>query len=148
MPRPKKTNPDEPSAKATNFEAQKRVNTVYKMLLLGVSRADIIEYSINNWQISEAQTDVYIGKANELFKVQSQTVRDDEFGKAVARLQNLYEKNMKIQDYKAALATQKELSELLGLYPAKKQEHTGANGAPIKTEATIIIKTGMDLDEL
>lgn len=133
MPRPKKTN-DNPSPKATNHEAEKRVNLVYKMLLLGVSRADIIDYATNNWNIGAAMTDKYIAEANAIFKQQAEYIREDEFGKAVSRLQNLYEKNMKIQDYKAALATQKELNELLGMYPAKKLEHTGANGGAIKWE--------------
>lgn len=124
-------------AKATNFEAKKRLNTVYNMLLLGVSRADIVQYSIDNWAISEPQTDVYIAKANALFAEKAAPIRDEQFGLALERLQNLYQKNMKIQDYKAALATQKEISELLGLYPAKKQELTGANGGAIKLDATL-----------
>lgn len=135
MPRPKKTS-DSAASKATNFEAQKRVNTVYRMLLLGVSRADIVEYTEKEWQIAHSMTDEYIARANELFKAQAETVRDEQFGKAMARLQNLYEKNMKIQDYKAALATQKEINALLGLYAPTKTEHTGANGGAIETRNT------------
>jgi hypothetical protein len=138
MPRPKKTDA-KPTEKSTIFEVQKRVNTVYKMLLLGVSRADICEYALTNWNISDGQTDRYIADANDVFKTQSQYIRDDEFGKALSRLQNLYEKNMKIQDYKAALATQKEINTLIGLYPAAKHEHTGKDGAPIETRNTTVV---------
>ena len=123
--------------KATNFEAQKRLNTVYNMLLLGVSRADIIQYALENWNIGDASTDEYIAKANALFAEKSKPIRDEQFGKALERLENLYQKNMKIQDYKAALATQKEISELIGLYPPKKQEVSGANGGAIETKVIV-----------
>jgi hypothetical protein len=37
-------------------------------------------------------------------------------------------------DYSAAIRVLRDEAELQGLYPAKKLEHAGANGGPIKTQ--------------
>lgn len=49
-----------------------------------------------------------------------------------------------VSEYRATL---KDIADEVG-GRVKKQEVTGANGGAIKTEATVIIKTAMDMDEL
>jgi len=111
------------ASKSTNAVVQRRVNQVYDMLLCGASRAEIIEYSIQKeWGIVDKTIDLYIKKANLRFKEQSNVIHDEQFGLAINRLNNLYMKCMKIQDYKAALAVQKDLNALLGLYKPSKKE--------------------------
>ena len=120
--------------KATAAEITKRVNKVYQLLLDGLSRADILEYVAKKteWKVSDGSVDEYIAKATAEIKARSTIVRDEEYGKALERLRMLYSRNIMIQDFKAALAVQKEINELLGLYPAKKIEHGGKDGKPIK----------------
>ena len=55
--------------KCTKAEKSKRVVIVYDKLLSGFSRADIIQYMIENYKISESQIDKYIKEANQLISI-------------------------------------------------------------------------------
>jgi hypothetical protein len=123
-PQPKAITPR--VAKATNAEIAKRVNVIFKLLISGASRADILQYAAETakWQIEERQIDEYIARATEQIEAQAETVRTREFGRALAFLAQLKFKNMLINDFKAALATQREINELLGLYPVKQHALT------------------------
>lgn len=113
--------------KANNAESEQRVNEVYLLLLSGASRYEIVQYAAK-WDIGWRQADNYIAKANARFEESAATVRDRELGKSIQRLNKLYQSLLKIQDYKGALQTQKELNTLLGLHAPSKLEHTGPGG--------------------
>ena len=117
----------EDSQKPTNAELTKRRNAVYRLLLTGASRADIHQYAAEktDWEVHERTVDAYIAAATAKITEKADTVRDEEFGMAVERLRMLFRQNMGIQDYKAALQAQKELNELLGLYPDKAVKMSG-----------------------
>lgn len=124
--------------KSTNAIINKRVNEVYDLLLMGFSRAQIIEYGQKEdpetndakkkkqrkiaWNVTDAAIDTYIAKANEVFRQQSAVIRDEEFGKSLSRLVMLFQKCMTIQDYKTAHQVQREINLLLGLYPPKENK--------------------------
>jgi hypothetical protein len=118
--------------KATKAEVKQRTSQIIKMMTLGVSRADICQFASDNWQIDDRTTDRYIKRANDYFAETSVIDRDEQIGIAMRRYNDLYQKNMRIDDYKAALATQKELSNLLGLNAPKRTEHTGADGGAME----------------
>lgn len=115
------------AAKATNAEMQRRVNEVAKMLADGATRPEILEFASKKWNIGRASIDNLIKRANEAFEEESTFVREAEFGKALRRLNTLYAKAMKVQDYRVALSVQREIHALLALpLPEKKiLEHTG-----------------------
>lgn len=108
-------------SKATNFESKQRVNLVYKMLLGSVSRAEIIQYGTDTWGIDDRAIDNIIAKANDIFDAQSDVIREKEFTKALAQLNDLYTKSLKVQDYKTCLSVRKEMSALLGLNAPTQQ---------------------------
>lgn len=132
--------------KSTHAEIEQRVNDVYDALLLGLSRREIIQYAsvTKKWNVTPRQIDTYILSATEQLKKAGQRHRETEMGKALARLEKLYQSNLKIQDYKAALAVQQEITKLQGMYPATKVEATGANGGAILVE----ILRGVSMDDL
>jgi leucyl aminopeptidase (aminopeptidase T) len=103
-----------------------------------------VQYAADNWQIEERTTDEYIERANAYFAETSVINRDEQIGLALRRYHDLYQKNMRIDDYKAALATQKEIVNLLGLGAPKRTEVTGAAGGDL----TIILKTGQSTDDI
>lgn len=113
--------------KPTKAEIAQRVSTVYDMLLVGSTRSQIIQYVANktNWDVSNRTIDNYIQRANAKFEEDAKTHRERELGRALARLNMLYQKTLQIQDYQRCLAIQKELNALLGLYEAQKFEITG-----------------------
>jgi hypothetical protein len=49
----------------------------------------------------------------------------------IAMRENLYGRAVISGDLRTALAVLQDLDELLGLYPAKRHEHTGKGGEPI-----------------
>ena len=113
--------------KATNAELNRRINEVAKMLADGASRPEILEHASKKWNIGRASTDNLIRRANAIFEQESTFIRETEFGKALRRLNTLYAKAMKVQDFRVALAVQREIHNLLALpIPEKKiLEHTG-----------------------
>jgi arsenate reductase-like glutaredoxin family protein len=124
--------PRKDAKKSTKFEVKKRVMKVFDLLAKGVSRADIIQFAAKSeWDVSIRTVDTYIQRAHTLFSKHSQIKIDQETGLAIHQLRNLYESNMKIHDYKTALATRKELSELLGLYQPKKTQIGNLDNQPL-----------------
>lgn len=105
---------------ATKAEVIRRTNDIYKMILLGSDRAQILQYAIEKeWDVTDGMVDKYIRRARDEFIEQSTPIRAAQLGLALERANLLFQRNMKIQDYKAALAAQKEINNLIGLYPGK-----------------------------
>mgnify|MGYP000930120432 CR=1 FL=1 len=119
--------------KATAAEIEERVTVVYTLLIRGASRDEILRHGAEKWTLATRQMEDYLARATERLKALAAYVHEEELGRARAQLHDLYGKNMKVQDYKAALQVRKDLSELLGLYAPKveKHEHTGRDGAPM-----------------
>ncbi len=109
--------------KATKAEINNRVNQIADMILQGFTRAQILQFITEKttWEISERTADYYIRKARDKFETDAEINRRYELGRAMKRLDDLYRRNMAIQDYKAALSVQKERSTLTGLYSDKVQ---------------------------
>ena len=103
-------------AKATSAEVDKRVQQVYKSLLAGLTRPQIILRYASTWEVSDRQIDTYIKRAGELLAQESSFHRKQEFGKAKGRLDALFRQARKDKDTRAAVAVQKEINTLLSLY--------------------------------
>ena len=114
------TEEEAPPRKATKAEVGNRINQVADMILQGFTRGQILQFVTEKtaWGISERQTDYYIRKARDKFEEEAEINRRYELGRALKRLDDLYRRDMAIQDYKAALQVQKERSTLTGLYAA------------------------------
>ena len=104
-------------AKSTDMEVAKRVDVVFKLLIQGLRRSDIIRYIDENteWGVSESQIDNYIKKATIEFKTSAKIDHDTEMGKAMSRLNKLFSKAYNDKDYKTCLSVQKEINELARL---------------------------------
>ena len=46
--------------KSTNIEIDERINTVYKLLLEGNSRTQILQYGADTWDLKDRQVEEYI----------------------------------------------------------------------------------------
>lgn len=110
--------------KVTNAEMIERVNTVFDLLTIGSTRQQILQFvaSKTNWNVCDRTVDIYIARANERFEENAQFYRARELGKALSRLNTLYQKTLQVQDYARCLAVQRELNQLLGLYEPKQIE--------------------------
>ena len=92
-----------------------RVNDVYVFLLKGSSRQEIIQHSAEEWDIGERQADKYIEKARKYFNERLRIERDTELGQSVTRYEMLFQKALKVQDYKTAIQAQSRIDKVMGL---------------------------------
>lgn len=84
------------------------------------SAADVYRYAIDATKglgLSPVEADAAIAEARRKIHLAAAVDHDFELGKAQTRLADLFQKATKTQDYKTALAIQKELNRLLALYP-------------------------------
>jgi hypothetical protein len=131
MPRKNPPIPDTPETpvKATDAEILQRVATVHKLLVAGASRASIQQYAIKAWGLSESPVDVYIARAKESIKEQTDRDKENNLSMALARMNDIYQQCISAKNYKGAITAQVEINKLLGLYAPTKTEGTGENGA-------------------
>lgn len=118
--------------KPNKAETEHRITEIYKLLLIGLARHDILRFCAEKtqWGLQVRAIEYLIAKATARLQEQAKYIRDIQLGKAIARMDDLYSRTHRIQDYKTALAAQKELNELLGLYAPKRMEFTGPEGGP------------------
>jgi hypothetical protein len=111
--------------KSTNLEVQTRVNQLVSLMVRGITkRSDILEYVKKwKWTVETVTVDnVYIKRAREEFSEISKYEAKFELGLSLTRLNDLYYQALDQQDFKTALAVQKEINDLVGIKAAAKQE--------------------------
>lgn len=93
-----------------------RSTKVSELLATGLTVKQILQY-VNEklgWETTEKSVFRYISAANEIFAEESKAKINEEFGKGLRRLNMLFASSLKIQDYKACLAIQREINAMLG----------------------------------
>ncbi len=113
--------------KSTAAEIEQRVTKVYELLVNGATRRQIIQYANSEkvaWNVSDRTLDTYIADARTLIEAEAATHRAYEFGKALTRVDDIYARSAKVQDYQRALAANDQRNKLLGLYPPQQVQIT------------------------
>lgn len=119
---PKKRPPMKQTPRITAAEKDARVNKIFELLVNGFTRYQILQYASSSkppkkdWNVTTRQIDSYISEATAMLTTEAEYIRPKEFGKAIARLNDLYQRCLKVQDYQRAIAAQRELNALLSLY--------------------------------
>jgi hypothetical protein len=92
-------------------------------------RREVLQYVTEktDWGIETSAIDKYIAEATKEIKEVTAEEIETARGMAYKRLDTLYYKSLLINDYKTALAVQKEMNELFGL-KIIKQEISGNMG--------------------
>ena len=136
-----------PGKRAIDAVVERRILDVFKLLLRGASRDEVLRHLAENEVESDRTADWYIGKATQRFKALAKVDAEKERGRQLARLEDLYSRLFRIQDYRTALAVLKERNELAGIYPEKvnKHEHSGPDGGPL---ALLVGRLEPDAEEL
>lgn len=122
-----------------------RVLEVLESILNGQNSHEITKHFALAWSVSEQTIYNYIKKANEHFKVYAKTEGQIEIGKAITRLNKLFNKSLQIMDFKTCLAVQKEINEMLALKKKDGQEVL-MNLITLPTEAEAVT-TLKDIDD-
>lgn len=115
--------------KCTSAEKAVRIATIYRLLLSGMRRREVLQYVTEktDWGLETSAIDKYIAEATREIKEVTAEEIETARGMAYKRLDTLYYKSLLINDYKTALAVQKEMNELFGL-KIIKQEISGNMG--------------------
>ena len=104
-------------AKATKAEKEIRIAKIYQMLVGGAPRPAILQYASENYAgISERATDELIAEATRRIIADAKPQQELELSKAITRLNSIFAACMKVTDFQRAIAAQRELNLLLGLY--------------------------------
>lgn len=111
--------------KATYIEAEKRRQQIEKMLLVGASYSQIVEYCSKNFNITSKQVDKYIAQIKDKWKKIFDKQSEYNLSLALARREFLYARALQENDIRAALDIERDIRKLQGLYIEKiegKQE--------------------------
>ncbi len=117
---------------ATKVEIERRIDIVLEMLLRGYTRREIVQFSAKEFGINSRQSDTYIRKAKKRIEREYDEKNYSELRRVhVARVIRLYKEALKKDDHKTAQRILKDIADLHGLYPPRKIEGTGKDGAII-----------------
>jgi len=122
------TNKENKGIKPSSVEMESRVSTIYRLLLSGMRRQEIIQYVANktDWNVCNRTLDSYMEKARIEIAEITADERETALGMAYKRLDHLYFKSLLINDYKTALAVQKEINDINGIKIIRQEiEHSG-----------------------
>ena len=106
------------SGKATKAQVIRRVDIVYRLLLTGLDRQQILDHIASehaDWGVRTRAIDTYMARAKRLIIEAGDHDREMEFGRALARLHDLFTRCLNAASHRDALAVQKEINELLGI---------------------------------
>lgn len=102
-------------ARSTASETQFRVQTVYGLLCDAKSRAEIIQFAAENWQVSDRQADNYIQKARELLDKDAELTRPAFLAECLARLRSYEAQAARRGQMQVAINSVRLQAELVGL---------------------------------
>ncbi len=114
--------PQEKVVKATKAQIHQRVAAVHRQLVLGRTRAYILQYASSQWECSVRTTDDYIARAREMLKEQTNRDRDAHLALALARLDLVFVEAYEQGVYKDALGAQHQLNKIMGFYAPTKHD--------------------------
>jgi hypothetical protein len=131
---------------------------VILLLVSGLSEDLVISACIENLGLAEPDARAAYAEARRRVVLAAEYHPDEELGRAITRLNDLYARSLKIQDTKTALAVQRELNRLLmldrmptyppGAQPEITQDAEDLTAARRHLEALNLAPAGTGLAEL
>jgi hypothetical protein len=115
------------SVKGTRAATARRVDVVYRLLLLGLDRQRILEHvdkKYPSWACCSRTIDNYMAKARQLMEEVGAHDRTLELGRSLARHHDCYAHLYTKGDYRGADVVQRGIDDMLGLNATKKIEVT------------------------
>ena len=89
--------------KSTNIEIDERINTVYKLLLEGNSRTQILQYGADTWDLKDRQVEEYIKRARDYQRLDAELERPEWLHESLSALKDIQRKATTRQQYSTAL---------------------------------------------
>ena len=89
--------------KSTNIEIDERINTVYKLLLEGNSRTQILQYGADTGDLKDRQMEEYIKRARDYQRLDAELERPEWLHESLSALKDIQRKATTRQQYSTAL---------------------------------------------
>ena len=102
-------------ARSTQAEKEARIAVIYKHLANGWSRAQIVEYTSESWQLGTRQTDTLIAQARTRLADDCQMDRHQFLAECLQRLRNVEQQAMKRGQLMTAVTAIEKQCRLVGL---------------------------------
>jgi hypothetical protein len=128
----------------------KTLDKVVLLLVSGLSDQAARDACVERLGHDAESASEVVAEARRRITIAADYKRDEQVGTAFFRLNDLYARSLKVQDVKTALAAQKELNKLLGLYPAAAQPDAepGGDGEAVRELAAVRAHlAGLDLGQ-
>ena len=104
-----------PFSKSTKATVDLRVAEVYGMLSSAASRTEIVQYALDNWDVSDRQADTYIKRAREKLEQDCQLTRQEFLAECLQRLRKYEAAAAKRGQMQVAVNSARLQAELIGL---------------------------------
>ena len=91
------------AGKSTNIEIDERILTVYKLLLEGNSRTQILQYGADTWDLKDRQVEEYIKRARDYQRLDAELERPEWLHESLSALKDIQRKATTRQQYSTAL---------------------------------------------
>lgn len=101
--------------KPTTAERDNRITKVYKLLLDGSSRPEIMEYCSKNWGLQRAATDNLIQEATKQIQSDLESVRPSALASTIKKQRDLYQQALVMNNLGVARQVLMDTAKLLGL---------------------------------
>ena len=102
-------------AKSTKAAKEFRVNTVYKMLIDGASRSQILQFCSDEWNISTRQGDNYIAEAREKIQYDCTISRQEFLAETLVGLRSIRQQAERRGQLQVAVNSMRLMTELVGI---------------------------------
>lgn len=120
----------------TSAERTRRIQEVHELILSGSSRSQIMQYCATKFKAHQRAIDTYIAESKAIMIENFQKATDIDGFKAEIynRLEDLYQRNLEIEDFKACQTVLKDIREMIGLNAPAKIEQTNLTMTPSERE--------------
>ena len=91
------------AGKSTNIEIDERINTVYKLLLEGNSRTQILQYGADTWGLKPRQLEEHIKRARDHQRLDAELERPEWLHESLCALKDIQRKATSKSQHSTAL---------------------------------------------
>lgn len=106
-------------------------NEIMELWINGYTRKAIVQYCAENHNISDRQTDNYLAKVYKEISNNHKEHRVKLVNQSLRRYNDLYDRNLAVQDYRECRSVQDSIVKLFGIAEPYKIDHT-TKGKEIK----------------
>lgn len=122
----------------------KRVALVYKLLVQGVTRADILQNAAKLWGVRDRVADEYIARARKMIQADAAKIRETALDDMLTRHADLRKRAYSSNDLRLILDADNFDAKLLGLFKRTSSSQVNINWSDLTNEQLDRIAAGED----